>query len=210
MKNSPIDYGLVTYNITNKKPIQIFKEDIPEDQLIDYMLASSYLPVFKYEKLIDNSYYFDGGIYNNCPIDMLLDRGYDEIIAVRTKAIGIFKKVKTNKKITYINSSESLGSIINFDHDQIEKNIKLGYFDTLKTFKNLEGIDYYFKPIDKDFISRKIVDVIGPKRRLLKTIETILKNENKTNYKVYNIKWLIFKYSHLKKKEELINLLKTN
>ena len=80
---SNVDFGLVTFNITNFKPIEKYKKDIPEDKIIEYIIASAYLPGFKPERIIDNSYYFDGGIYANCPIDMLFKKDYDEIYAVK-------------------------------------------------------------------------------------------------------------------------------
>ena len=38
--NSKINYGLVTYNFSTKKPLVISKKDIEEDKLIDYLMAS--------------------------------------------------------------------------------------------------------------------------------------------------------------------------
>ena len=71
LRKSNIEYGLATYNVSKRKKVQVFKEDIPKGKLVEYLLASSYLPIFKFKKIIDDSFYIDGGSYDNCPVDML-------------------------------------------------------------------------------------------------------------------------------------------
>ena len=41
---------------------------------------------------------------------------------------------------------EDLGGIFNFNHENIAKNINLGYYDTLKAFRKLIGNYFYFTP----------------------------------------------------------------
>lgn len=70
--NSPIDLGLVTYSFGGESK-QLFKEDIPKEQLIDYLLASACFPIFKAQK-IDDVEYFDGGLYDNIPVNLLIKK----------------------------------------------------------------------------------------------------------------------------------------
>ena len=51
IRNSPIRFGLVTVDITSLKPCQLMIEDIPEGQLIDYLLASAALPIFQKQEI---------------------------------------------------------------------------------------------------------------------------------------------------------------
>ena len=44
-----------------------------------------------------------------------------------------------------IRSDEDLGGSFEFNHERIEKNMKLGYLDTLKAFNSVQGHIYYFK-----------------------------------------------------------------
>lgn len=127
LRKSNIDYGLVTVSLTDKKPLELYKEDIPENMISSYILASSYLPVFKSEK-IEDKVYIDGGIYNNCPINMLIKKGYKNIIEIRTKAVGIYKKVKvpSDVNVITIKPSVDLGSILFADMEVANKNVKLG------------------------------------------------------------------------------------
>ena len=51
IRASNMDFGLVTINLTDLKPIEIFIDDIPKGELKNYLLASAYLPAFKKERL---------------------------------------------------------------------------------------------------------------------------------------------------------------
>jgi NTE family protein len=101
-----------------------------------------------------------GGFYNNLPIDILADRGYKDIIAVRTLAMGIVRKVKIKDlNVTYIQPVESLGSALgalSFNREKAEELINLGYYDTLKVFKKLKGYKYYCLPYEGNFINRLV------------------------------------------------------
>ena len=50
LRRSHIDFGLVTLNTETKKPLKVFLKDMPKGTVIDHILASCYLPVFKKEK----------------------------------------------------------------------------------------------------------------------------------------------------------------
>jgi NTE family protein len=107
IRSSNIDFGIVTVNLTDKKPMELMKEDIPEGKLIDFLIASANLPAFRIEE-VDGKKYLDGGFYNNLPIDILANKGYKNIIAVRTLAIGIIRKAKIKDLNIYISLSISL------------------------------------------------------------------------------------------------------
>ena len=144
--NSNIDYGLVTYNISQNKPVLKIKEELPKENIKDYVLASaSCYPAFK-PYLIDGEMYIDGGYYDNLPINLAIDLGATEIIAVDLRAIGFKKNVKNKAvDITYIVPRNKIGSFLVFDKNQAKKAIKLGYNDTMKTFGKLEGNYFTFK-----------------------------------------------------------------
>ena len=80
--NSKINYGLTAYNLTSKEAIELQKKDIERSQLDDYLMASaSCFPAFK-KKDIEGEKHIDGGYHDNLPINLALDMGADEIIAV--------------------------------------------------------------------------------------------------------------------------------
>ena len=144
--NSPIDYGLVTYSVKNKTPLQVFKNEIPKEQMEDYLLASSCFPIFK-PQIINGEEYYDGGLYDNIPSNMLIEKGYKNIIIADIAGVGFSKKtVNKDIYVKVISSSEDLGGTFEFNHERILNHIKLGYLDTMKSFNKLQGHIYYFKP----------------------------------------------------------------
>lgn len=144
--NSDIDFGLVTYSVKNRTPLQKFKNEIPKEQMIEYLLASSCFPIFK-PQTIDGEEYFDGGLYDNIPSNMLIEKGYKNIIIADIAGIGFSKKsVNKDVYVKVISPSEDLGGTFEFNHERIINNIKLGYLDTMRSFNKLQGHIYYFKP----------------------------------------------------------------
>ena len=144
--DSEIDFGLVTYSVKNKTPLQKFKNEIPKEKMEDYLLATSCFPIFK-PQTIDGEEYFDGGLYDNTPTNMLIEKGYKNIIIADIEGMGFSKKT-LNKDIyvKVISPSEDLGGTFEFNYEKISNNIKLGYLDTMKSFNKLQGHIYYFKP----------------------------------------------------------------
>ena len=143
---SPIDFGLVTYSVKNKTPLQAFKNEIPKEQMEDYLLASSCFPIFK-PQIINGEEYYDGGLYDNIPSNMLIEKGYKNIIIADIAGVGFSKKtISKDIYVKVISSSEDLGGTFEFNHVRILNNIKLGYLDTMKSFNKLQGHIYYFKP----------------------------------------------------------------
>lgn len=142
IRESKIDFGIVTFSLTDFKPVNIFIKDIPEGKLIDYLLASSCFPTFK-PQIIDNKRYVDGGIYDNIPVSLIFEKSRN-IIVVDVSGLGRIKKVDTsNNKIIYIKNSEYLGRTFQFSGENSKDNIEYGYFDTLRAFGKTTGKMYY-------------------------------------------------------------------
>lgn len=149
LRDSDIDFAIVTLSLSDLKPLELFIEDIPAGKVVDYILASSYLPAFKLQR-IDGKILIDGGFYENLPLKTLQKKGYKKIIAIRTYGLGdIERKVDEDQELIFINPSQELGRMLNFDQQNARKNIKMGYYDTLKYFNNLAGKKYYLK-IEKE------------------------------------------------------------
>lgn len=146
IRNSKKDFGIVTVWWSGKiNPHPIYIEDIPNKSLVDYLIASAGLPIFKLEK-IDGKLYLDGGFYDNLPIGLLRKKKYSEFVVIRLQNSEKERQKLSNQSlhIKSIVPSENLGGFLNFDKENIEKNIKLGYFDAKKTFKKYDGVRYYF------------------------------------------------------------------
>lgn len=155
--NSNIKYGLITVKVPSFKGIRIIKEDLTENNLKDYLIASSScFPAFKLKK-IDNNYYIDGGFYDNLPINLAIDLGATEVIAVDLDEIGLKRKVKSDIPITYITPQNDIGSFLKFEKNKTRRGIRLGFNDTMKKFNKLDGDKYTFKLgcLDQNFDKNK-------------------------------------------------------
>lgn len=144
--SSLIDLGIVTVKLPTLKPILLQKKDIPKHQLKDYLIASaSCFPAFQKKKIGDDSY-IDGGLYDNLPINLAIEMGATEVIAVDLEEVGFKKKVKdASIPITYIKPNNDIGSFLVFNKTMARRCIRFGYNDTMKVFGKLDGEIYTFK-----------------------------------------------------------------
>ncbi len=155
LRASKIDFCLVTVIQGDEwEPLELFKSDLPKGEIKDYILASAYLPIFN-RKTISGKMFMDGGMYDNCPINPLVHKGYDEIIAIRVGSkMPSQTVIDKSVKVHYIEPSESLGKLLDFRTDRIRYNIKLGYYDGLRFLENLMGVKYYIKRLNyREFVN---------------------------------------------------------
>lgn len=214
VRNSDINFGLVTYSLTDKKPVEKYIEDISSGKLIDYLIASSRLPIFKSEALIDDKYFIDGGIYNNCPINMIDLNKYKDIVIIRTnvkgKIKGLDKAIKAGAKVTIITPSEELPSIMNFSNISIRNTIELGYYDTVKVLENLDGIKSYLRPVNEKKIFKMLCNY---KEKKVYEIAELLNIETDMNYLKLLFEFILPKlnlkvgYKHTKSYKESVIVL---
>lgn len=157
IRNSDMEFGIVTINLTDHVPLEVFVEDIPEGSLTDFLLASSYLPIFKAERL-GGKLYLDGGFYDNLPFKLLQKKGYQKLILVRTHAKGLIRKPPVeDDDITIISPSRDIGKSYICDPDKAKENIDMGYYDALKVFRDLKGDFYYIEPEDEEYYTQLLL-----------------------------------------------------
>lgn len=146
IRKSKIDFGFVTTQFLPLKKVEIYKEDIEEGKLNDYIMASAACYPYMKSYSIGKKTFIDGGYFDNMPIEMAIKKGAADIVVVDLKAFGKTSKyLDLPAKITYVGSNHNLGGLMIFDKDNSIKNIKLGYLDTMKAFNQLEGDLYTFK-----------------------------------------------------------------
>ena len=140
VRNNNIKFGLVITKLKGMKSLEYTIDDIPKGKLIDYLIASSSLPIFKIEKNIDEHIYVDGGFRNVLPLTLLENMGGKNIIGIRLKKFGIIRKTKNkDTKVFLIEPSKSTGSTLFFNQDTIDENIKLGYNDAKKMIDKIKN-----------------------------------------------------------------------
>ncbi len=166
------DFGIVTVSLTDRTPLEIFLEEIPQGELIDYILASSRLPIFQ-SNFGDGKSYLDGGFYNNLPINMLVRRGYKDIIAIMIGGPGIHRRFKEHQiNLTVIEPRENLGAVLEFNPARAETNINLGYFDTMRVFRGYRGQRYYIENIPSEEYFSEIITRL-PKEEMNELLEKL-------------------------------------
>lgn len=141
IRSSDIDFGCVTYNISDMVPFEAMKKDIPEGKLIDYIVASACFPIFP-PKQIDGKKFIDGGVYDNMPINLLARTGCKEMIVVRTNPETKQPKRRIERDdldIIYITPSANLGRAMAFSPERIENLKQLGYADAMRIITEAEA-----------------------------------------------------------------------
>lgn len=144
IRKSKMNFGLCTYSLSDRKEIELFKEDMPKGAICDYLMASACLIGFRPRK-IGGKTFLDGGINNNMPVNMLIDKGCSDIIAVDVGGVGLTKPYDdTGVNLIQISCEQCMVGMMEFDSDSISKNIKKGYYDCNKVFGRLCGDKFYF------------------------------------------------------------------
>ena len=195
-------FGLVTVKLHDFEPIYIDKDKIPKAKLVDYLVASCSLPIFKLTPIIDNNIYIDGGFFDNCPIKMLIDQNYDTVYEIRINGIGRHRNVaKKNTKVITIRPSKNICNILELNREKIRENILLGYYDTLRVLRNYDGYKYTFtythniiikfltRKISKNYMSRikHFFKVKTDKEAVLKALEYCMDYCNINHYQIYSV-----------------------
>lgn len=147
IRQSNMDFGIATAYWDKKIfPKFLYKEDIQKGKLVDYLIASSSLPIFQVDKL-DDKLYLDGMFSENIPINMLAEKGYNDIVVIRLRDDFMINKITSKYKdlnLKIISPSQPLGGSLNKDIEHMETIMNLGYMDTMKEYKRYNGVNYFF------------------------------------------------------------------
>ena len=146
IRSSPRDLYVVTYSVSDRQPLVVNVKETPEGEIGDMLMASAYLIGFRPERL-GGKLYMDGGGVNNVPVDVLMDKGYKDIIVVRIYGLGVDTerrlKVPEDVNLHHICPRQDLGGILEFDRRRAKRNMVLGYFDAKRMLYGLAGRGYY-------------------------------------------------------------------
>ena len=158
VRNSGIPLGLVTFQLSSMKPVEVFLDEIQDGLLVDYLMLSARVPGL-HNQSPDGAKYLDGGIYDNAPIGMLRDRGINRFVVVDIsgmKGVG-HKDDFSCAEFVYIrpNDPKELGEAFEFDSSMNDMRMQMGYLDTKKAFDLLSGKRYYFRPKEYKLMQAK-------------------------------------------------------
>lgn len=135
----------VTFSLEEKKELTVDLRALSDEEMRDMLLASAYLPGFRQEKLQGKNF-LDGGMLNSVPVNVLLERGYQDVIVVRIYGVGITRPVRVPKgtRLYEVSPADDIGGLLEFDRRQSVRNMRLGYYDGLRLLYRYCGKKYYF------------------------------------------------------------------
>ena len=146
IRRGGVDFGVVTYNVTDMKPREVFLEEMEPGELVSYTMASSAFPGFEQPEIAGKRY-MDGGVFDNIPFAMARNRGYRSIIVIDISGMGINRKPNViGSRTVYIKNSINMGGVLDFDREFMDRFMELGYLDTMRVFGRLRGINYFIEP----------------------------------------------------------------
>lgn len=129
IRKSDTILGFTTVNLTEKRPVILYIDDIEEGNLVDYLLATSSLILFRPHS-INGSRYLDGGYYMNNPYKPIIEK-CDYVIDVILKPYLVTKNLRENEKVKLIIPSGKLGGMMDFNQLAISEAINMGYKDAI-------------------------------------------------------------------------------
>lgn len=158
IRSSLTEYGIVTVEFPSFKSHCMFIDEIPEGELIDYILASSacFPMINPYE--INDKKFIDGAYFDNVPVEMALKKGAKNVIAVDLDSIGIVRKeaYEDAEFLKIISCKWPLGSCSAFKTNNTKRLMRLGYLDAMKEFNVYVGEKFTF--IKGEFTKQGLVE----------------------------------------------------
>lgn len=146
IRKSACELYATTFSISDMELLKKDVKTMPEGEIADILMASAYLPGFKSEKL-GGKVYTDGGTFDNVPIKVLLEQGYEDIIVIRIYGVGLDRarwvKIPEGTNVYHIAPREDLGGVLEFDRKRTQKNMALGYLEGCRLLYGLKGSRYY-------------------------------------------------------------------
>ena len=148
---STMDFFACTYSLTDRQELEVDMKALAPGQMRDMLIASSYLPVFKNEKLQGKTF-TDGGLTNVLPVNTLVNRGYEDVILLRIFGMGRVKRfeIPDHVHVYEISPKVSLGNMLQFDAAKSRRNMRIGYFDALRLIYGLKGRIYYIEESEEE------------------------------------------------------------
>lgn len=144
IRASDVELYIVTYSLTDHREMELRARDLPEGTIVDMLLASAYLPVFRNEKL-GGKRYADGGVRDVLPLHVLVENGCKSILALRLYGFGVERPthIPRSVRVHTVSPTVDLGGILNFEADQSRFDLNAGYFDAQRLLYGLRGTRWY-------------------------------------------------------------------
>lgn len=163
VRASGMQLGVMTVRVPQMQPAPVRLDEIPEGQLADWLIASaSCFPIFPTRK-IGSDRYIDGGYFDNLPIDMAIEDGAEEIVAVDIHPQPTHPEYGRMPFLKMIHPLHTLGGFLDFNPQLLKRMRLMGYYDTMKAYGMLDGIRY-------TFTHQSDLKIAGQARRFMRSV----------------------------------------
>ena len=143
-----LQLGVMTFKAPQMQGCPMYLRDMKPGTLPDWVIASaSCFPIFP-AKHIDAQRYIDGGYCDNLPLDMALNDGMDEIVAVELHPYFTHPEYARLPWLKVIKPRHNLGGFLDFNPKLMARNLRMGYQDAMKVYRRFDGFLYTFKQLD--------------------------------------------------------------
>ena len=113
-------------------------DEVPEGQLVDYVIASATFPIFP-PKEIGGKKYIDGGVYNNIPVNLLARGGFEKQLVLRTnpadKKPKIREPFREDLDLFFIVPDEELAHVMDFTSANVAELLAKGREDARRALE---------------------------------------------------------------------------
>ena len=143
-----MDLGVMTFRAPQMQAQPVYLKDMKPGMLPDWVIASaSCFPIFP-ARHIEGQRYIDGGYSDNLPIDMALNAGADEVVAVELHPYLTHPEYGRLPWLRVIKPRHNLGGFLDFNPKLMARNLRMGYQDAMKVFRRFDGFLYTFRQVD--------------------------------------------------------------
>lgn len=198
MLNSDITFGICCAKFPSMKGFEVVvNKDMDRSLIKQYICASaSCFPIFPVCKIGKDSY-VDGGYYDNLPINFAINLGATDLVVIDLSPNITHPEYLRKPFVRYIHPTRSLGSFMHFDRSIIDKNMTIGYNDTMKSFNKFLGYRYTFNLAHKEYNTRSFLMDITKKIAYIgqNKLKTLVKPE--ANGDIFNLLEMYTDYKRL-------------
>lgn len=146
IENSNIPCYVNAYNIQTGKNEDFCLNDYKGQDIVKLLLASAAMPILYPPVFFGNSLYWDGGLLDNTPIEVLYQRGYRNLIVVYLNPETQKDSYKNADIISFAPTEKwgFLDGTLNFEPEDIRKRIEQGYRETKWRIEYINKTDSLF------------------------------------------------------------------
>ena len=143
-----MDLGVMTFKVPQMQGQPVYFRDMKPGALAEWVIASaSCFPIFP-AKHIDGQRYIDGGYCDNLPLDMALNDGADEVVAVELHPYLTHPEYARLPWLKVVKPRHNLGGFLDFNPKLMARNLRMGYQDAMKLYRRFDGVLYTFRQVN--------------------------------------------------------------